>query len=356
MPGPGGNLLHVPVSGTVEENIMNRTTTSALALAFGLVAGTAQADTLTYITYKPQGANDAHSRSLQWFVDEFAERTGGEHTFEVFWGGSVAAVGETPEALANGVGDMGDIVTPYFPDQFPLNNAIGFFIPQPMDSREVGQAMVEWHEEYPEFAEELTSQNLHAVSFRPLETYGMLCKEPVENMEDLQGKRVRSYGFAYPALIEAMGATPVSITTSDTYEALERSIVDCAPIGPVLARGFKYDEVAKYYIEMPFGASFGHILAMNLDSYNALDDDTRAIIDQLGEDYMEEYASMLEADETRVLELWQGDLGVTVLPFPDEELTALIEDERVQAVRAEWEEKARATGLSIDDILARLRF
>ncbi|ETX13365.1 hypothetical protein OCH239_10620 [Roseivivax halodurans JCM 10272] len=335
---------------------MTRTTTSALTLAFALIAGTAHADTLTYITYKPQGANDAHSRSLQWFVDKFAERTGGKHTIEVFWGGSVAAVGETPEALANGVGDMGDIVTPYFPDQFPLNNAIGFFIPQPMDSREVGQAMVDWHAEYPEFVEELSSQNLHAVSFRPLENYGLLCKDPVENMADLEGKRVRSYGFAYPALIEAMGATPVSITTSDTYEALERSIVDCAPIGPVLARGFKYDEVAKYYIEMPFGASFGHILTMNLDSYKALDDDTRAVLDQLGEDYMVEYASMLEAEETRVLELWQEELGVSVLPFPDEELTALIDHQGVQAVRAEWEDKAEATGLEIEGILAKLRF
>ncbi len=336
--------------------MMNWTTASVAALALGLAAGPTQAETLTYITYKPQGANDAHSRSLQWFVDEFAKRTDGEHNFEVFWGGSVAAVGETPEALANGVGDMGDIVTPYFPDQFPLNNAVGFFIPQPLDSREVGQAMVDWHAEYPEFVEELSRQNLHAISFRPLESYGLLCKEPVESMADLNGKRVRSYGFAYPALIEAMGATPVSITTSDTYEALERSIVDCAPIGPALARGFKYDEVAKYYIEMPFGASFGHILAMNLDSYNALDDETRAILDQLGTDYMTEYLAMLEADQTRVQELWQGDLGVTVLPFPDEELTALIEHEGVQAVRAEWQEKATATGLGIDDILAKLRF
>ncbi|MCD1619338.1 C4-dicarboxylate TRAP transporter substrate-binding protein [Salipiger manganoxidans] len=338
---------------------MNAKTTSAAVLALSLVTGAAQAETYTYITYKPQGANDAHSRSLQWFVDEFAKRTGGAHSIEVFWGGSVAAVGETPEALANGVGDMGDIVTPYFPDQFPLNNAVGFFIPQPMNSRDVGQAMVDWHAEHPEFAEELSSQNLHAMSFRALEGYGLLCKEPVESVADLAGKRIRSYGFAYPALIEAMGATPVSITTSDTYEALERSIVDCAPIGPALARGFKYDEVAKYYVEMPFGASFGHILAMNLDSYNGLDEDTRTVLDQLGADYLAEYASMLEAEETRVLELWQGDLGVTVLPFPDEELTALIDNEGVQAVRAEWQAKAEAAGLSaevIDGILTQLRF
>ena len=335
---------------------MKSTTLSAVALAMCLPITAALADTYTYITYKPEGANDAHSRSLKWLVEEFGKRTDGKHNIEVFWGGSVAAVGETPDALANGVGDMGDIVTPYFPDQFPLNNAVGFFIPQPMDSRGVGQAMVDWHAEYPQFGEELSSQNLHAFAFRPLENYGILCKEPVASMADLKGKRIRSYGFAYPALIEAMGATPVSVTTSDTYEALERSIVDCAPIGPALARGFKYDEVAKNYAEIPFGASFGHILAMNLDSYNGLDDETRAVIDQLGADYMDTYAQMLEEDETTVREAWKGDLGVMVFEFPAEELTPLIEDARVQSVRDEWKQKAEAAGLPVDEIVSKLTF
>lgn len=330
--------------------------TTAPAIAAALACTAASAETFTYITYKPQGANDAHSNSVQWFADEFAKRTDGAHEIEIFWGGSVAAVGEAPEAIANGVGDMGDIVTPYFPDQLPINNAIGFFIPQPMDSREVGAAMEDWHATHPQFSEEMTSQNLQAVAFRPLESYGLLCKDPVSSMADLSGKRIRSYGFAYPALIEAMGATPVSITTSDTYEAMERSIVDCTPIGPALARGFKYDEVAKNYIEVPFGASFGHIIAMNLDSYNGMDDETRAIVDQLGKDYLQEYSDMLEEAETSAREAWKGDLGVTVTAFSEDELTGLVDDEGVQAVREEWKQKATAVELPVDVIVNKLQF
>ncbi|MDY6960350.1 MAG: hypothetical protein SV862_00420, partial [Pseudomonadota bacterium] len=161
---------------------------------------------------------------------------------------------------------------------------------------------------------------------------------------------------AYPALIEAMGATPVSITTSDTYEALERSIVDCAPIGPALARGFKYDEVAKHYIEIPFGASFGHLLAINIDTYNAMDEETRGVLDQLGKDYIVEYGRMLSKDEGRVRELWNGELGVTVTPFPAEELSAIVADPKVQAVRAEWREKAEAANLPVEEIIDDLEF
>src|SRR5690606_41912158 len=82
-------------------------------VAFGIAAD-ADAKTLRYITFKPQAANDAHSISLQWFVDEFKKRTGGEHEMEVFWGGSVAGQREVPDALETGVGASGDSVVPYF--------------------------------------------------------------------------------------------------------------------------------------------------------------------------------------------------------------------------------------------------
>lgn len=327
----------------------------ALTALIGAASG-AQADTYKWITFKPQGAGDAQAITTQWLVDEFAKRTDGKHTIEVFWGGSVAKTGEIPEALAAGVGDFGDIITPYFPDLMPLNNAVGFFIPQPMNTLEVGQFMERMHAEYPEFDQELAENNLYAFGFRPLENYGMLCTKPVTSVADMQGLRIRSYGFAYPKLIEALGATPVSIATSEAYEALQRSIIDCTPIGPALARGWKYDEVAKYYVEVPLGASFGHLLAMNLDTYNGMDDATKAVVDQLGKDYLVEYARVLDEDETRVREMWQGDLGVEVVSFPREELLSVLEDEGVMSVRQEWIDKANAAGLPADEIVKNFEF
>ncbi|MBW8639981.1 C4-dicarboxylate TRAP transporter substrate-binding protein [Hoeflea sp. WL0058] len=332
-----------------------RSTGLALATVLGLTVS-GQAEVYKWITFKPQGAGDAQAVTTQWLVDEFAKRTGGKHEIEVFWGGSVAKTREIPDALAAGVGDFGDIITPYFPDAMPMNNAVGFFIPQPMGTLEVGQFLEKLHETYPQFKDELASQNLYAFGFRPLESYGLLCTKPVNTVKDLEGLRIRSYGFAYPKLIEALGATPVSIATSEAYEALQRSIIDCTPIGPALARGWKYDEVAKYYIDIPLGASFGHLLAMNLDSYNGMDDETKAIVDQLGKDYLVEYARVLDEDRARVGELWKGDLGVEVIEFPQDELLAVIDDAGIQAVRQEWIDKANAAGLPADEIVSNLKF
>ncbi|OSQ46216.1 TRAP transporter substrate-binding protein DctP [Thalassospira alkalitolerans] len=329
--------------------------TLAIGIATSAFVNDAAADTYKWLTFKPQGAGDAQAISTQWFVDEFKKRTGGKHEIEVFWGGSVAKTREIPDALSANVGDFGDIITPYFADKFPLNNAVGFFIPQPNSTIEIAHLMEKWHAKYPQFAEELANYNLKAVGFRPLESYGLLCTSPIRSLADLKGKRIRTYGFAYPALVEALGASPVSIATAEAYEALETNILDCTPIGPALAYGWKYDEVAKYYIEIPLGASFGHLIAMSLDTYNAMDDETRAVVDKLGNEYAEDYNAELEKTIAEVRAGW-GAKGVEVIPFPKDELISVIDDERIQAVRQEWISRAEAAGLPVDEIVSELKF
>jgi TRAP-type transport system periplasmic protein len=328
-------------------------TAAALCLTFGTAA---HAVTLKYITFKPQAANDAQSISTQWFVDEFKKRTGGKSTIQMFWGGSVAKSKEIPDALSGGAGDIGDIITPYFPDKFPLNNAIGYFIPQPHSTIEIAELLEYWHRIYPQFDAELAKYNLKVIGFRPLEKYGIICNKPIKTIADFKGKRIRTYGFAYPALVHALGGTPVSMTSADGYEALQRGILDCSPIGPSLAHGWKYDEVAKYYVFMPIGASFGHLIAMNLNSYKKLDEETRSVLDGLGREYAMRYTVTLDVLTQKILAGWK-EKGVHVVHLPANSLDQVLEDPGVQAVRQKWVEKAKAAGLTaaqtediVDDI------
>ncbi len=320
---------------------------AALAFAFGGAVAPVQAKTLKWITFKPEAAGDAQSISTKWFVEEFKKRTAGKDTIQMFWGGSVAKAKEIPDALSGGVGDIGDIITPYFPDKFPLNNAIGYFIPQPHSTIEIAELLQLWHRQYPAFDKELAKYNLKVIGFRPLEKYGVICNKPIKSIADFKGKRIRTYGFAYPALVHALGGTPVSMTSSDGYEALQRGILDCSPIGPSLAHGWKYDEVAKYYVDVPIGASFGHLIAMNLKSYNALDPQTKAILDGLGREYAMRYTVTLDELTQKILAGWKKK-GVTVTHLSGNALDEAAKAPGVQAVRQKWIAKAKAAGLTDD--------
>jgi hypothetical protein len=79
------------------------------------------------------------------------------------------------------------------------------------------------------------ARTLHAFGFRPLEDCAMLRVKPVHDVAEMKGLRVRSYGFAYPALIEARGAAQASIATSEAWEAPKRNIIDGARVGPAPA-------------------------------------------------------------------------------------------------------------------------
>lgn len=328
-----------------------------LVLAASLGQGVAAAETLNWITYKPKGAGDPQAITTQWFADELERRTGGKYKIRIHWGGSLANINEIPAALEKGVGEIGDVVTPYFPDQLPINNAISFFIPQPNSSIELGLLMDVWHRTYPQFGDELKKYNLKVVGLRPLEAYGMICTKPVRKVEDFKGVRVRSYGFALPALIKALGAVPVSMSTPEAYEALSRGILDCSPVGPTLARGWKYDEVAKYYVEVPLGASWGHLIAVNLEKFNKLPKEIQTEIESIGREYLIQYTVRMQQQENDIRRQWRESKKVEVIAFSSEGFAkTILNDPGVRQVQEEWAKKAKAVGLDPTDIIASLRF
>ncbi|PTM43406.1 TRAP transporter substrate-binding protein DctP [Bosea sp. 124] len=325
---------------------MRKISPFTVAAAFSVaLAGAAQAERIRYGDYMPQGANE-YSRSAEWMGNEINKRAAGKHTVNMLWGGTVVKVGEVPTAVENKVIDMGPLVTPYFPDQFPINNAIPFFWPQPKNQAQLGELMLKWHDKYPAFAAELAKYKLKLVSVRPLPSYGIICTKPVRTMADFKGLRIRSYGIALPAMLEAIGAVPVSMADVDGYEALSNGILDCSPGDPPLTVGWKWSDVAKYYIDVPMGASWGHIVIMNLDKYNSLPADLKKIIDDMKHDYLKEFLASYDKSIKDTLASWKATGKVEVIKFPEAEFTkATLESPKVQAVRDSWIKRATTAGM-----------
>lgn len=331
-------------------------TTAAIGATVLCTTGVSAETTINWITYKPQGAGDPQAVTTQWFADELARRTDGEYTIRIHWGGSLSGINEILNGLTDGVGQIGDIVTPYFPDQLPINNAISFFWPQPNSSIELGLLMNYWNQVHPQFAEELARYNVKMVGLRPLEAYGMMCTSPVRTLADFEGLRIRSFGFALPVLIEEMGAIPVSMSTPDAYEAMQRGILDCTPVGETLARGWRYDEVAPYYIEIPLGASWGHLIGMNLEYFNSLPEEIQFEIESIGREYLLRYSTEMIQATQEIRRNWVESGQVEIIPFPADEFNAMVNaSTRISDIRASWVETVTPSGLEVAPILEALR-
>lgn len=329
------------------KNVLRRLMLAAAASTG--ITGVASAETLTWGEHLPQCCS-MYAAAAEWLAKEVDTRTNGELKFDINFGGVLATVGEIPTAIETGVIDMGNLVTPYFPDQFVINNAIPFFWPQPKSQQELGELMIKWHEEIPAFGEELARYKLKLITVRPLPPYGLICTQPIRTLEDFKGKRVRSYGVALPAMLEALGAVPVGLPDVEAYEAMSNNILDCSAADIALVDAFQLQEVGKYFIDVPMGASWGHIIVMNTDKYEALSDEHKAVLEELKGDHLTEMLRLFRAKEDELKAKWAADGTVEIIEFPAETfLEATLGNEKVQAVRASWKDRAMGAGMAEAD-------
>jgi TRAP-type C4-dicarboxylate transport system substrate-binding protein len=76
---------------------------------------------------------------------------------------------------------------------------------------------------------------------------------PVEKPEDLHGLRIRTAGHVEGQTIKALGGSPVSMSSGELYEALERGTIDgmVSYLGTVVSRGL--EDVLGYAMQAHFG-------------------------------------------------------------------------------------------------------
>ena len=80
-------------------------------------------------------------------------------------------------------------------------------------------------------------------------------KNPVKSTADVKGLRIKANAENVEA-VKALGASPVTMTVSETYDGLSRGIVDGAVFPIEALQGFKIAEVVKTVIEN-YGISYG---------------------------------------------------------------------------------------------------
>jgi TRAP-type C4-dicarboxylate transport system substrate-binding protein len=117
-----------------------------------------------------------------------------------------------------------------------------------------------------------------------------------------------------------MGAAPVTITPSETYQALQRGLVSAATMSWAGVSVFKLDEVTKYHLDVPFGLAAAYMI-MNKDFYAKLPDKAKAAIERYsGERYARLIATSGHEDDKKQLEKLKAVPGQQFFRFsPDQE-------------------------------------
>lgn len=232
-----------------------------------------------------------HLRYEAWAAD-IAEATDGRVKITFYPSQTLLTLAESYEGVVNGIADIAVVTPALCPGVFPMLEM--FDLPVHYNNCQV-LSNVYW-----DCIQQFDLEELDGV--KVLNTYCMgpgaiASKEPIENLDDLQGKQIRAIGLSGTCM-SALGASPVSVAMPETYEALMRGVCDGVLGGLGAMTTWNLIEVADSFTITPFMSVSAFIVMMNIDTWNSLPADIQDIIEEVSAEHNVFYVQG-EEDEGR---------------------------------------------------------
>ncbi len=316
----------------------------SVALALPAQAG----KILTFSDASPN--KGARAQASNWLAAELDKRTNGELKIEFHWGGALLKAKAATKGVGAGAADMGAIIGVYNPKLHPGYLLVD--LPTQYSDPWVGtRAVYELASTNKDLIAEFDKLNLHYITNFTTTEIQIICKDkPILSVADIKGIKVRGVGL-YGKVFKDLGATPVRITAYKAYSGLDTGLINCTQIYSYFVPAVKIQEVAKEMTLLNWGALMGLTYAMNKDTWNALSDEHKKIVTQIGSDFIDKYAEIItNGNQKALMDLAAGIEGnkVNIHQFPDAERTKLIDASGPYL--EDWKKKALAAGIDADGL------
>jgi TRAP-type C4-dicarboxylate transport system substrate-binding protein len=119
---------------------------------------------------------------------------------------------------------------------------------------------------------------------RPLALYtfpgdGLHSPKPIKTLDDMKGLKIGLSSRIQSEAYSAIGAAPVTMIPTETYQSVQRGLVDAVSIGWPAVYTFKLNEVTKNHLSLGIGISPGYVFA-NKEMLAKLPEKPRAAIEK----------------------------------------------------------------------------
>lgn len=240
-------------------------------------ASPAPAVTLKVSSYLPPKHHLSRNVMIPW-IDEVGKRSGGRIKAEYYPSGQLGQAKDHYDMAVNGMADVAFFGLAYTPGRFPLTSITEL----PFSFASSTQASDATWKLFPKrLSGEFSDVHvLFLANASPNQLF--TSKKAVSKLEDLKRLKVRSTGGYVSNALEALGLTPVTITSADIYTSVDRGVIEGYVIPYASVPGIKLQEVTKYGVEIGLGTSLLGV-AMNKAAYEKLSPDLKKIVDEVSE-------------------------------------------------------------------------
>ncbi len=309
----------------------------------GASEGEGETFTFTLSTGAQEGTPNAAVQD--WYLDAVEEATDGRVSFERTTTESLCAAPEVVECVRDGRAQIGVTVPDYTPQYFPSTSMVSIpFLTT--NSQASMETLYRLHlEEGP--AKAVMDQNgLHHVGTWPVGRILIGTDEQISTPEDLDGLSMRASGPIVQQLLTDSGASIQAVTASESYEAVQRGVLEA--VGGTIDFPVNYGlmELLPYWSDPGIGqySTFG--MWFSQDAYDSLPEDLRATVDEVTEEL--NTGAGIEAFNDQAADQCQQMLDaptVEDLTMWDESVTEAWEQESLESSKEAWVELASSQGL-----------
>lgn len=267
-------------------------------------AAPAAAEEVTLRGVSAFAAGTTFARPFEAFVDWVNENGEGVVQIDLVGGPEAVPPFELGNAVSTGVVDIANNTTAYYPTLLPTGDALHLATNTIQDQRANGcyEKIDRLHQE--QMNVKFLARTGDHIAFH------LYLREPIEG-PDLSGLTLRTTPV-YRAMFEKLGATLVQTAPGEVYTALERGAIDGYgwPVQGVLDLG--WDEQTGYRVDPGF-YQVDVVFLVNLDVWNGLTDEQRAVLEEGAEWIEAKNAENVEINEAEAER--QAEAGIETITF-----------------------------------------
>lgn len=300
---------------------------------------------LTYAFFAP-AVTFPGKQMAQWAL-EIEKRTNGLVKVQTFPGGTLLGARDMYDGVLSGVADIGLGAPSYDPGRFPLTSGVSLPVNFP-NATVASLTLLDLIREFkpPEY------DKFKIITMFTTEPGYIQSRDPVENLEDLKGMKLRAAGTGVPVL-KALGAAPVGMPMPQVPESVQTGVIDGTMTSREVLKDFKLAELLHHVTEYPtVVVTFAAV--MDKKKWDRLPDSVKKVIDDLAREmalWTGQYHDKQNVGEA--LAWSQKNYGLQIHQLSDTEKARW--DARLAPMVDAWKKEMTAKGLPAENFIERLK-
>lgn len=300
---------------------------------------------LTYSIFFPP--SHPQCKAAEDWAREVEKRTEGAVKIDIFPGGTLTSANDCYDGVVKGISDLGMSCFAYTRGRFPVMEAVDLPLGYPTGMNATRTAN--------DYCEQMKPAELEDVHLLYIHAHGpglLHTKKPVKDLKGLKGMKIRSTGLS-AKVVEVLGGVPVAMPQPDTYEALQKGVVDGTLTPIETLKGWKQAEVVKSTTDCKgIGYTTAMFVVMNKAKWDRLSPEVQQVITEVSDEWIAVHGKTWDDADTDGL-AYTRELGNAYVELSDEEEAKWVK--AVESVIKGYEDEVKAKNIDGVKAVALLR-